>query len=65
MSATTTDPALRVQAVFAVHGGDDERAYAVVAELIDRLNAIANLPECECDVDISVERAPAPDQGSG
>jgi hypothetical protein len=59
------EPRLRVQAVFAVRGDDEERAYAVAAELIDRLNAVANLPECECDVDISVERAPAHDQGSG
>ena len=65
MSATAAEPRLRVQAVFAVRGEDEEQAYAVVAELIDRLNAVANLPECECDVDISVERVPAQGQGSG
>jgi hypothetical protein len=29
------------------------------------LNAVANLPEYECDLDISVERMPAHGQGSG
>jgi hypothetical protein len=65
VSVTAAEPRLRVQAVFSVRGEDEEQAYAVVAELIDRLNAVANLPECECDVDISVERAPARGQGSG
>jgi hypothetical protein len=65
VSVTAAEPRLRVQAVFAVRGDDEERAYAVAAELIDRLNAVANLPECECDVDISVERVPAHGQGSG
>ena len=62
---TAADPRLRVQAVFAVRGEDEERAYAMATELIDRLNAVANLPECECDLDISVERAHALAQGSG
>lgn len=65
MSVAAADPRLRVQAVFAVRGEDEEQAYAVATELIDRLNAVANLPECECDLDISVERAPAQGQGSG
>jgi hypothetical protein len=65
VSVTAADPTLRVQAVFAVRGEDEEHAYAIAAELIDRLNAVANLPECECDVDISVERTPAHGQGSG
>ncbi len=62
---TLPEPQLRVQAIFAVRGDDEERAYAIATELIDRLNAVANLPECECDLDISVERAPALSQGSG
>lgn len=65
MSVTAAEPRLRVQAVFAVRGENEEQAYAVAAELIDRLNAVANLPECECDLDISVERAPAHGQASG
>ena len=50
------DERLCVQAIFSVHGDDDEGAYAALTELIDRLNQVANLPECECDLDISVER---------
>jgi tripeptide aminopeptidase len=34
----------------------DERAEAVVAEIVDRLHEAANLPDCDCDVDVSVER---------
>jgi tripeptide aminopeptidase len=34
----------------------DTRAEDVVAESVDRIHAAANLPECECDVDVSVER---------
>jgi tripeptide aminopeptidase len=34
----------------------EERAEAVVAELVDRLHEAANLPECDCDVDIAVQR---------
>jgi hypothetical protein len=48
--------AVRVQAVFYV--GDERQAQMVTAKMIDRANQIANLPECECDVDVSVEMAP-------
>ena len=48
--------AVRVQAVF--HIADDRKAQAVVAKMIDRAHEIANLPECECDVDVNVEMAP-------
>jgi tripeptide aminopeptidase len=34
----------------------DERAEAVVAEVIDCVHDAANLPECDCDVDVAVER---------
>jgi tripeptide aminopeptidase len=34
----------------------DERAEAAVAEVVDGLHAAANVPECDCDVDISVRR---------
>ena len=34
-----------------------ERAEVLVAEIVDRLNEAANDPECECDVDVSVERS--------
>jgi tripeptide aminopeptidase len=35
---------------------EDERAQTVVAEVVDRVHEAANLPECDCDVDVSVER---------
>jgi len=35
---------------------EDERAEALVAEIVDRVHAAANLPECDCDVDASVAR---------
>jgi hypothetical protein len=47
-------PAVRVQAVFRV--ASDEQAQAVAAKMVDRAHEIANLPECECDVDVSIER---------
>jgi hypothetical protein len=49
--------AVCVQAVFHVAG--DQQAQAVAAKMVDRAHEIANLPECECDVDVSVERVGA------
>jgi tripeptide aminopeptidase len=34
----------------------DARAEEVVAEIVARIEAAANLPECDCDADITVER---------
>ncbi len=34
----------------------EEAAEAVVAEMVDCVHEAANLPECDCDVDISVQR---------
>lgn len=45
--------ALRVQIVF--HLADDQQSQSVAARMIDSAHEIANLPECECDVDVSVE----------
>jgi tripeptide aminopeptidase len=42
--------------VAEVRSLEDERAQAVVAEVVDRVHEAANLPECECDVDLSVQR---------
>jgi tripeptide aminopeptidase len=39
-----------------VRGMQAERAEALVAEVVERMHEAANLPECECDVDVSVER---------
>jgi hypothetical protein len=48
-----TDCVLRVQATF--HIADEAQGQAVAAKLIDRAHELANSPECECDVDVSVE----------
>jgi hypothetical protein len=37
---------------------EERLARTVAAKLIDRAHEIANLPECECDVDVNVEWAP-------
>jgi tripeptide aminopeptidase len=42
--------------VAEVRSLEDERARSVVAEIVDRVHEAANLSECECDVDVSVER---------
>jgi hypothetical protein len=44
---------LRVETVFRV--ADELHGQAVAAEMIDRAHEIANLPERQCDVDVSVE----------
>lgn len=44
---------LRVETVF--HVADEAQGQAVAAKLIDRTHELANSPECECDVDVSVE----------
>jgi hypothetical protein len=45
---------VRVQTVF--HVANDRQAQVVAAKMVDRAHEIANLPECECDVDVSIER---------
>ena len=39
-----------------VRSAGEESAEAVVAEIFDRIHEAANLPQCECDVDVSVHR---------
>jgi tripeptide aminopeptidase len=34
----------------------DARAETLVAEIVDRLHEAANLPDCDCDLDVSVQR---------
>jgi hypothetical protein len=47
------DRMLRVQSTF--HVADEAQGQAVAAKLIDRAHELANSPECECDLDVSVE----------
>jgi tripeptide aminopeptidase len=34
-----------------------ERAETLVAEIVDRVHEAANMPDCDCDVDVSVQRS--------
>jgi hypothetical protein len=47
-----------------VRSSGDARAHSVAATLIDRVHEAANLPECECDADVSVQ-AGQPDPHAG
>jgi tripeptide aminopeptidase len=46
----------RCTVVAEVRALQAERAEELVAEVVERMHEAANLPECECDVDISVQR---------
>jgi len=46
----------RCTVVAEVRAMRDDRAEAVVAEVVQRMHEAANLPQCECDVDVAVER---------
>jgi tripeptide aminopeptidase len=46
----------RCAVVAEVRAMRDERAEAIVAQLVDCIHQAANAPECECDVDVSVQR---------
>jgi tripeptide aminopeptidase len=35
----------------------EQRAEALVAEIVDRIHEAANLPDCDCDVDVNVQRS--------
>jgi tripeptide aminopeptidase len=35
---------------------EEERAERLAGELVDRIHEAANLPDCDCDVDVSVQR---------
>jgi tripeptide aminopeptidase len=46
----------RCTIVGEVRSQSDERAEALAAEMVERVHEAANAPECECDVDVSVQR---------
>lgn len=46
----------RCSVVAEVRSLEETQAEATVAEVVDRMHEAANLPECECDVDIAVQR---------
>jgi hypothetical protein len=51
--APTPEGRLRVEAIF--EGVDERHAHTIAAEMIDRAHELANLPDCQCDVDVAVE----------
>jgi hypothetical protein len=59
-SASST---LRVQAVF--RDVDEQQAHTLAAEMIGRAHELANLPDCECDVDVSVQVVPPDEPAAG
>jgi tripeptide aminopeptidase len=46
----------RCVVVSEVRSLDDAEAESVVGEVVERMHDAANLPECECDVDVAVTR---------
>jgi tripeptide aminopeptidase len=46
----------RCEVLAEVRSQRDARAEELIAELVDCVHEAANLPECECDVDVSVQR---------
>ena len=46
----------RCSLVAEVRTLSDDRAHALLGELVDRIHEAANTPECECDVDVGVQR---------
>jgi len=46
----------RCAIVAEARGMRDERAEEIAAEIVDRIHEAANAPECECDVDVRVQR---------
>jgi len=49
---------LTVQAVF--RDVEERHVQTLAAEMIARAHELANQPECECDVDVSIHSAPPP-----
>ena len=49
---------LTVQAVF--RDVEEQHVQTLAAEMIARAHELANQPECECDVDVSVQSAAPP-----
>lgn len=45
----------RVQAVFELRGEGRERVAAAAGELVHALQQVAALPDCECDLDVSLD----------
>lgn len=53
---------MTVRAAFSLAG--ERHAQEIAAAMIDRAQEIANSPDCECDLDVSVELTHADDRAS-
>jgi hypothetical protein len=63
-AGSTENSTLRVEAVF--HDVAAEHADMIAAEMVSRAHELANLPDRECDVDVSVQLAqPESDDARG
>jgi hypothetical protein len=62
VNATGALSTLRVEVTF--RDVEAQQADAIAAELIGRVHELANLPEYECDVDVSVQTASSEDDGA-
>lgn len=47
----------RVTAVFELRGDGRERVVAAASELVHALQQVAAQPDCECDLDVSLDVA--------
>jgi hypothetical protein len=54
--AELAEPGLVVRVRFKLE--DEDGARMLAGRLIDRAHELANLPECECDLDVDVEWTP-------
>lgn len=57
MSAAEQRGSLIVEVVF--HVADEQHGRTVAAQMIDRAHEIANMPECECDLDVNLRWSPS------
>jgi hypothetical protein len=57
-SAAGASCILTVQAVF--RDVEEQHVQALAAEMISRAHELANQPDCQCDVDVSVQSAAPP-----
>jgi hypothetical protein len=55
----------QLTARFALHAEDGQDAAAAAAELIHRLQEVASLPDCACDLDVEVQWPDAAANGGG
>jgi hypothetical protein len=52
MKRTEGSSVLVVEVIF--HVSDEQHGRTVASQMVDRAHEIANLPECECDLDVNV-----------